>query len=127
MYLICTEWQPFHKKTLYIELLVWKFGLPLREKLQVMKYRKHGQWVIAETIYDYSRNCYDSLLKAEKIRNDMLRKWGGTGRKTALKPRMANNYEYEEEIKSLLLYLNTRTLLISEQEHIRSLTENLKC
>ena len=39
-----------------------------------MKQRKHGQCVIAETICDYSVNCHDSLLKAERIKNDMLRK-----------------------------------------------------
>lgn len=41
--------------------------------------------------------------------------------------RVVNNYEPEEEIKSLLQYLNKRTLLISEQEHIHRLAENLKC
>ena len=41
--------------------------------------------------------------------------------------RVVNNYEPEEEIKSLLQYLNKRTLLISEQEHIHSFAENLKC
>lgn len=44
-----------------------------------MKYRKYSRYVTAETICDYSVNCHDSLLKAERIKNDMLRKRECTG------------------------------------------------
>lgn len=31
-----------------------------------MKYRKHGQGVTAETIFDYSVNCRNNLPQAER-------------------------------------------------------------
>lgn len=98
--------------------LVSKFGLIPLVKLQVMKYRKHGQCVTAETIHDYSGNCHDSLRTVERIRKNMLRKHGS-------RKKTANNYELKKEIKSLLWYLNKEHCW--SLKNISSLTENLKC
>lgn len=96
--------------------LVSKFGLIPLVKLQVMKYRKHGQCYSRNYIWLQRKLSWQPADSRENKKN-MLRKHGS-------RKKTANNYELKE-IKSLLWYLNKEHCW--SLKNTSSLTENLKC